>query len=65
VEQGVVRLPERIDGSDGLVLRRWEVSDAEALGEAIAQSIDHLRPWMAWVAQEPEPIERRRARIKA
>ncbi len=56
-------LPERIDGTDGLILRRWLPDDAEALGSAIAESADHLRPWMAWIAEEPLPIERRRARI--
>jgi ribosomal-protein-serine acetyltransferase len=57
-------LPARIDGPNGLLLRRWTVDDAEALGQAVAESIDHLRPWMAWVAHEPTPIERRRARIE-
>lgn len=46
-----------------MLLRRWTVEDAEGLGQAIAESMDHLRPWMAWISQEPEPIERRRARI--
>ena len=57
------RLPERIEGPDGLLLRRWTVDDADALGQAIAESVEHLRPWMGWVAEEPVPIERRRARI--
>jgi ribosomal-protein-serine acetyltransferase len=56
-------LPERIEGEDGLVLRRWIVADAETLGQAIAESMDHLRPWMPWIAFEPETIERRRERI--
>jgi ribosomal-protein-serine acetyltransferase len=48
-------------GPDGLVLRRWRPSDAEALTEAIVQSIDHLRPFMAWIAEEPlSPTRRRR-----
>ena len=34
--------------------------DAEALGRAVAESTDHLRPWMGWIAEEPLAIERRR-----
>lgn len=56
-------LPERIEGADGLVLRRWVPDDAEALGRAVAQNAEHLRPWMAWIAEEPVALECRRARI--
>jgi RimJ/RimL family protein N-acetyltransferase len=56
-------LPERIEGPDGLVLRRWVPDDAEMLGRAVAESAEHLRPWMAWIAEEPVPLERRRERI--
>jgi GrpB-like predicted nucleotidyltransferase (UPF0157 family)/RimJ/RimL family protein N-acetyltransferase len=57
-------LPERIDGADGLLLRRWTPKDAEALSHAVAESIDHLRPWMGWIAQEPTAIEDRRTRLE-
>jgi RimJ/RimL family protein N-acetyltransferase len=56
-------LPERLEGTGGLLLRRWEPADAEALGRAVAESADHLRPWMAWIAEEPVALERRQARI--
>jgi ribosomal-protein-serine acetyltransferase len=56
-------LPERIEGGDELLLRRWVAADAEALGGAVAESADHLRPWMAWIADEPVSLELRRARI--
>jgi ribosomal-protein-serine acetyltransferase len=56
-------LPDRLETPDGLLLRRWVPDDAEALGRAVAESAEHLRPWMAWVHEEPLPIERRRARI--
>lgn len=39
--------------TDRLVLRPWEDSDAEAMSAAITASIDHLRPWMSWIAFEP------------
>jgi RimJ/RimL family protein N-acetyltransferase len=53
-------LPELIE-DDGVTLRRWQVSDAERLGIAVAESIEHLRPWMPWIAQEPMTLEERRA----
>jgi ribosomal-protein-serine acetyltransferase len=52
-------LPERIEG-DGLLLRRWRVRDAERLHKAIVESADHLRPWMAWIADEPGTVQQRR-----
>ena len=58
------RVPERIDGPDGLVIRQWRVSDAAALGQAVAESHEHLLPWMAWAALEPVPIDDRRAQIR-
>lgn len=57
-------LPERVEGGEGLVLRRWVPDDAEALGRAVTESADHLRPWMAWIAHEPVPLAQRRARIE-
>jgi ribosomal-protein-serine acetyltransferase len=57
------RLPELLPGPGGLVLRRWLERDAHVIGEAVAQSVDHLRPWMPWIAQEPLSIVERRALI--
>jgi RimJ/RimL family protein N-acetyltransferase len=53
-------LPELIE-EDGVTLRRWRVADAEALGAAVAESAEHLRPWMPWMAGEPMTLEERRA----
>jgi len=39
--------PSRIVVGD-LVIRRWRASDLEPLGRAIAESIEQLRPWLAW-----------------
>ncbi|MBK5221757.1 MAG: GNAT family N-acetyltransferase [Acidimicrobiia bacterium] len=56
------RLPNRVD--DGpFVLRRWELDDAEAMAEAITDSIEHLRLFMGWIAHEPQMLEQRRALI--
>ncbi len=55
------RLPERLQGPDGLLLRRWLPADAEILAAAVSESLEHLRPWMPWIAQEPMPPAQRRA----
>ena len=57
------RLPELVTGPEGFVLRRWLRADAEALGDAIHESIDQLRPWMPWAADEPLSVAERRALI--
>jgi ribosomal-protein-serine acetyltransferase len=44
-------------------IRERSVEDAEALGCAIAESLEHLRPWMAWIAAEPVTVEDRRRDI--
>ena len=39
--------------STRLVLRRWVEDDAPRLSAAILASLEHLRPWMPWIATEP------------
>jgi ribosomal-protein-serine acetyltransferase len=58
-------LPERLEGRDGLLLRRWQLADAEILSVAVAQSADHLQPWMGWVSQEPMSLAQRRLWLAA
>ena len=57
------RLPEYIVGPDALTLRRWARDDAAQLGEAVADSVDHLRPWMPWIVHEPLSVTERQALI--
>jgi RimJ/RimL family protein N-acetyltransferase len=47
-----------------LVLRCWQPADAPLLAEAITVSLDHLRPWMAWVHAEPEELEAKVQRLR-
>jgi len=61
-ERLVDRLPETLPCGD-LVVRRWRTGDASALGRAVTESIEHLRPWMPWVAHEPLTPDQRRALI--
>src|SRR4051794_19918088 len=44
-------------------VRHWREQDAEAMHAAITASVEHLRPWMPWVAEEPRPVADRRALI--
>lgn len=46
------RLPETVQ-AQRLTLRRWVMADAPAMSAAIAENLDHLRPWMPWIAAEP------------
>ena len=41
------------------VLRCWQPADASLLAAAIAASVEHLRPWMPWVADEPMEFAQR------
>lgn len=47
-----------------LVLRCWNPGDAPLLKEAIDASLEHLRPWMPWADEEPEPVEKKIARLR-
>jgi RimJ/RimL family protein N-acetyltransferase len=48
--------PYRIE-TERLVVRCWQPQDAPLLKEAIDESLDHLRPWMAWANDEPQPLD--------
>ena len=42
-----------------VICRPYTVDDVRSLHEAIASSLDHLRPWMPWIAFEPMTLEQR------
>src|SRR5690625_3671858 len=50
--------------TDRLVIRCWNPVDAPLLKEAIDVSIDHLRPWMPWVENEPEALSAKVERLR-
>src|SRR5262245_30902223 len=37
-------------GAGEVTLRRWRETDATTLYGVVQESMDHLRPWMAWVS---------------
>ncbi|MCG8348255.1 MAG: GNAT family N-acetyltransferase [Chloroflexales bacterium] len=43
--------------TERLVIRCWNPIDAPLLQAAVAQSRDHLRPWMLWAPDEPEDLQ--------
>jgi ribosomal-protein-serine acetyltransferase len=45
--------------TEQLVVRRWRDADVPALHEAVLASLDELRPWMPWAANEPLPLAER------
>ncbi len=45
--------------SDQLVVRPWRPEDVRLLHEAVLDSLDHLRPWMPWIAAEPLTLAQR------
>jgi RimJ/RimL family protein N-acetyltransferase len=47
-----------------LVIRPFQVEDAPLLHDAILDSLDHLRPWMPWIAGEPLTLEQRVAWVR-
>ncbi|MCU1357496.1 MAG: N-acetyltransferase [Acidimicrobiales bacterium] len=56
-------LPEGTTGY-GVSLRVWTADDAPTLHDAIAANVEHLRPWMAWIAHEPLTVDQRRLLIE-
>jgi RimJ/RimL family protein N-acetyltransferase len=47
-----------------LLVRCYTPSDAPLLAESVTENVEHLRPWMPWAYEEPEPIEVKVQRLK-
>lgn len=56
-------LPARIETAR-LLLRPWEVADAQRLKDAIDANLEHLRAWMPWAMTEPSALETVALRIE-
>jgi len=46
------------------VLRCWDPRDAPLLAAAVEASVEELRPWMPWAADEPTTLEQRVALLR-
>ena len=51
--------------SDQLVVRPWRPEEVPLLHEAVLDSLDHLRPWMPWIAAEPLSLAERMALVES
>jgi RimJ/RimL family protein N-acetyltransferase len=54
-----IATPPYLIRTERLAIRCWEPRDAPLLKEALDTSLDHLRPWMPWAAEEPQPLEQK------
>jgi ribosomal-protein-serine acetyltransferase len=45
--------------TEQLVVRQWRDEDVPALQDAVLDSLNDLRPWMPWAANEPMPLAER------
>ncbi len=47
-----------------LILRCYNPSDARLLADSVSESVEHLKPWMPWAHNEPEPFEEKVKRVQ-
>ena len=57
------RPPYRIE-TERTVIRCLDPNDASLMLSAISENLDHLGPWMEWVAHEPESLEAKTNRLQ-
>lgn len=50
--------------TERLVVRCYDPSDVQMLADSVAESVEHLKPWMPWAHAEPEPMEVKVDRIR-
>jgi RimJ/RimL family protein N-acetyltransferase len=50
--------------TERLVIRCYQPSDAHLLWQSVNESIEHLRPWMPWIKNEPEDVPAKLERIR-
>ncbi len=46
-----------------LVVRCYNPSDAQMLADSVRENVEHLKPWMPWAHNEPEPFEEKVKRL--
>ena len=46
-----------------LIIRCYQPSDAALLADSVRESVEHLKPWMPWAHNEPEPFEEKAKRV--
>jgi len=61
-EKKIINPAYRIE-SERLVVRCYQPSDAHLLAASVNDSVEHLKPWMPWAYDEPEPLVEKEKRI--
>lgn len=56
-------VPQVVDLGDGFVLTRARPGDELWIATAVEQSLEHLRPWMAWATPEQTSVAAQAARL--
>lgn len=49
--------------TERLVIRCYQPSDAQLLADSVRDSVEHLKPWISWAHNEPEPFEEKVKRV--
>jgi RimJ/RimL family protein N-acetyltransferase len=62
-DAGISNPAYRIETSR-MVIRCYEPADIQMQVKSITESIEHLKPWMAWANGEPEPMEEKEKRLR-
>lgn len=62
-EQNISNPAYRIE-TQRLVVRCYEPTDVQMLADSVAESTEHLKPWMPWAHAEPEPFEVKVERVR-
>jgi RimJ/RimL family protein N-acetyltransferase len=61
-ESKIVNPAYRIE-TERLVVRCYQPSDAKLLAESVTESLEHLKPFLPWARNEPEPFEEKEKRV--
>jgi len=62
MSEKIVNPAYRIE-TERLVVRCYEPLDAKLLADSVAENVEHLKPFMPWAHNEPEPFEEKEKRM--
>jgi RimJ/RimL family protein N-acetyltransferase len=64
MSEQLIRNPAYRIETERLVVRCYQPGDAQLLADSVAESVEHLKPWMPWAHAEPERFEVKVERVK-
>lgn len=62
-EPKIINPAYRIE-TERLIVRCYQPSDAQLLADSVLENVEHLKPWMPWAHNEPEPFEEKAKRMQ-